>query len=120
MTVTLHGPLGLIVAFLACAGASTILCGIWDWLADRFRADLRHVRIHRRWDRPGAHVTFQGGRRAIVSEVFFDRLAGGMAIVCPYHDEGDCFQPEWVSLGDLSPLRRPAAKSALPAEEGTS
>jgi hypothetical protein len=107
MTITLHGPLGLIAALLACAGVSTILCGAWDWLADRFRADLRHARIHRRWDRPGAHVTFQGGRRAIVSEVYLDPAAGGMAIVLPYHDEGDCFRAEWVRLGDLSPIPVP-------------
>lgn len=104
MTITIHGTIGLIVAFLACAGVATIGCGIWDWLADRLRADVRHLRLHRRWDRPGAHVTFQGGRRAIVSEVFTDRQAGGMAIVHPYHGDGQLFQPEWVRLGDLSPL----------------
>lgn len=109
MNITIHGIAGLIVAFLACGGAGTIGGGIWDWLAGRFRADLRHLRVHRRWDRPGAHVTFQGGRRARVSEVFFDSEAGGMAIVQPYHDEGGFFQPEWVRLGDLAPLRVPAS-----------
>jgi hypothetical protein len=95
---------GLMLGLLAWIGLAAVLGGIASWLAERFRADVRHLRVHRRWDRPGAHVTFQGGRRARVCEVFFDSEAGGMAIVQPYHGEDDLFQPEWVPLGDLSPL----------------
>jgi len=109
MNVNLISTPGLILALLACGGIADVICGIGEWLADRFRADLRHLRIHRRWDRPGAHVTFEGGRRAVVSEVFFDKDAGGMAIVQPYHDAGEYFQPEWVPLGALAPLPRSAA-----------
>jgi hypothetical protein len=112
MNITIHGISGLAAAFLACIGMGTVASGIWDWLAGRFRADVRHLRVHRRWDRPGAYVTFQGGRRARVCEVFFDSEAGGMAIVQPCHGPDEFFQPEWVSLGDLHPLGR-----HIPAED---
>jgi hypothetical protein len=111
MNIDLHGITGLIVAFLGCAGIASFGCGVWDWLADRFRADLRHLRVHRRWDRPGAHVTFQGGRCGIVSEVYLDSAAGGMAIVRPYDGDGHLFQAEWVRLGDLSPIPVPGLAS---------
>jgi hypothetical protein len=108
MNITFHGLTGVLAAFLACAGVATVACGIWDSLAARFRADLRHLRVHRRWDRPGAHVTFGGGRRGIVSDVVSDKNAGGMAIICPYDGDGQEMPAEWVSLGDLAPLPHPA------------
>jgi uncharacterized protein YigA (DUF484 family) len=115
VTVNLISIPGLTLALLACAGLADIVSSIAAGLAKRFRVDVRHLRVHRRWDRPGAHVTFQGGRRAVVSEVIFDTDAGGIVIIQPYHEEGEFFQPEWVSLGDLSPL----PCSAVSEPEGT-
>jgi hypothetical protein len=144
VTVTLfHGNAGWFIGILAAWGAIKVCAAAQDWLAARFAIDFnwlrvaigpsgrkigsgwfgwdlwigvpRCLKIHRRWDRPGAMVNLAGGQLATVLWVTIDPDAGGMAIVQPY----DCSteqaqQPEWVPLGSLSPLPS-RATDAVPA-----
>lgn len=103
MNLTLHGLPGLIFAFLACAGVATIACGISDWLADRFTADVRHLRVHRRQVRPGVNVDLGNGWRAHVSEIVRGFPPGDIAVISQYRDgDDDCEDPEWMPVADLA------------------
>jgi hypothetical protein len=115
MTITLfHGSLGLVAAILLVVGAGAILTAIQNWLRDRFTLDLhplwhvipRRFKVHLRWDRRGAYVTFQDGREGVLLEVFgSDDSPYPMAVVQSQEDEAQG-PAEWVPL---------SAPTAVPA-----
>jgi len=104
MTITLFAGLpGFAFATLATYGAITLLSQAQMWLADRFTADIRHLRVTRRWDRPGSWVTLPDGTEAVIEETWRDReTCGGVAKVCPYVDEKEQ-EPQWAPISILRP-----------------
>ena len=140
ITVSLfHGDAGWIVGALALWGGIRIVTAVQDWVTDRYAFDFnwlrvaigpsgrkigsgwfgwdlwigvpRRLKVHRRWDRPGAMVGLGDGREGAVLWTAIDLDAGGIAIVQPYVDELQQ-QPEWVPLERLSPLPRYVTASA--------
>jgi hypothetical protein len=103
MTITITSIPGLIVAWLACVGVTRIAYGAWEWLSDRFTFDVRRLRAHRRWDRPGARLPLADGRTGYVVYIVRDDEAGDIAAVQPCDADGDtCHEPEWVPVMDLA------------------
>jgi hypothetical protein len=119
MTITLfHGTLGFLAVALLAIGAATVLTAIENWLRKRFTLDLHplwhiipgRLKVHLRWDRPGATVRFGDGREGCVFGVFdMDDSPCPIALVQRYDEDNDVSQqrPEWMELDALTaPPRR--------------
>lgn len=99
MNITLHGYPGvLLVTCLALLGIADLTVMTLGWAQDRFTLDLRHLGIHRRWDRPGAAVILLDGREGAINAVFRESDVGDIAIVI-FEDA----PPEWVPVMSMGP-----------------
>ena len=114
MTITLfHGLLGFAAALLLCFGAVSLADVFWEWLSDRFTVAWSPLRVHRRWDRPGAMALTDDGREVAILHLVRDKDAGDMACIQSYdEDEQELWPPEWVSPASLSPPPAHAEEAA--------